>query len=88
LGLFHHPLLKLFHGLLYCVLYFCVHLWFMANSICDFKQTGFKGIRRRIWVSGIFMCSLCNFGVFFSFIFIWFICRPCRTVCLQSWVDW
>jgi hypothetical protein len=26
LGLFHHPLLKLFHGLLYCVLYFCVHL--------------------------------------------------------------
>jgi hypothetical protein len=26
LGLFHHPHLKLFHGLLYCVLYFCVHL--------------------------------------------------------------
>ncbi len=26
LGLFYHPLLKLFRGLLYCVLYFCVHL--------------------------------------------------------------
>jgi hypothetical protein len=69
LGLFHHPLLKLFHGLLYCVLYFCVHLWFMANSICDFKQTGLKGIRRRIWVSGIFVCSFCNFGFFFFLFF-------------------
>jgi len=26
LGLFHHLLLKLFHGLLYYVSYFCVHL--------------------------------------------------------------
>jgi hypothetical protein len=26
LGLLHHPLLKLFHGFLHCVLYFCVHL--------------------------------------------------------------
>jgi hypothetical protein len=26
LGLFHHSLLKLFHGLLYCVSYFYVHL--------------------------------------------------------------
>jgi hypothetical protein len=65
LGLFHHPLLKLFHGLLYCVLYFCVHFWFMENSISDFKQTGFKGIRRTIWVSGIFVCNFCNFGFLF-----------------------
>jgi hypothetical protein len=69
LGLFHHPLLKLFHGLLCCLLYFCVHLWFMANSICDFKQRGFKGIRRRIWVSGIFVCSFCNFGFSFFLFF-------------------
>jgi hypothetical protein len=89
LGLFHHQLLKLIHEFLYCVLYLCVHLWFMENSICDFKQIGFKGIRRKNWVSGIFVCSFCNLGVFFfSFLFIWFICKPCRIVCLKSWVDW
>jgi hypothetical protein len=69
LRLFHHPLLKLFHGLLYCVLYFCVHLWFMENSICVFKQTGFKGVRRRIWISGILVCSFYNFGFFFFLFF-------------------
>jgi hypothetical protein len=41
----------------------------MAYSICDFKQTGFKGIRRRIWVSGIFVSSFCNFGFFFFLFF-------------------
>jgi hypothetical protein len=68
LGLFHHPLLKLFHGLLYCVLYFCVHLWFMANSICDSKQTGLKGIRRRIWSLG----SSCAASVILEFFFFLF----------------
>jgi hypothetical protein len=71
LGLFHHPLFTFFHGLLYFVSYFYVHLWFMENSICDFKQTRFKSIRRRIWVFGIFMCNFCNLG-FFYFLFFSF----------------
>jgi len=64
LGLFHHPLLKFFHELLYSVLYLYVHIWFMENSICDFNQTRFKSTIRRIWALGSSCATFVIWGFF------------------------